>query len=181
MYFFPISFYDSSVRCKLKPYFCGGQDISILLSCLKVHIPSLTLIVYISVCVCLSLCISSFLQSTWTTPSWRRTGLTSESTSLRSAVSDTIVIMRSLCTFCQKAEWSLNRNTVLSSFSQCEGEKGSLIYQWTKQATICFTNWWGYFWCCCKLLKPLKWHSPPFLYPFCLFFSYAFTFENNQV
>ena len=94
---FHVSLRGSLVRFEPKAHLCGVRAISLLLSCLKVHIASLMLIVYICSCVC----VSSSSQLTWTTPSWRRTGLTSKSTCLHSSVSDVVVSVRSLCTFCQ--------------------------------------------------------------------------------
>lgn len=77
---------------------------------------ALILIVYVSVCIC------SSSQLTLTTPSWRRKGLISKSPCLRASVSDIVVSVGSLCTFCQIENKLLKLNDgthcVLHSFSQ---------------------------------------------------------------
>lgn len=54
---FHISLCSSSVAFKMKEYFCEGQAISLLLSCLKVH---LVLSHWIYTCVCVCVCFQLF-------------------------------------------------------------------------------------------------------------------------
>lgn len=101
--------YDPLVRLKRKAYVCGARHVSPPLSCVKVHNMSLTPIVLLCVFV------FSSSQLTWTTPSWRRTGLISESSCLCSITRGAFALSSQIQT-CD-TEWSLNP-TVLHSFSQ---------------------------------------------------------------
>lgn len=101
--------YDPLVRLKRKVHVCGVRHISPLLSCVKVHNVSLTPIVLLCVFV------FSSSQLTWTTPSWRRTGLISESSCLRSITRGAFALSSQIQT-CD-TEWSLNP-TVLHLFSR---------------------------------------------------------------
>lgn len=106
-----------------------------LFSYLASNIAALILIMYIYFPVCVCVFVSSFSQLTWITPSWRRTGLISKSQCFCTSVSDIVVSVRSLCTFCQ-IYMALNEVWItvclthsVSSFPVWRRE-GSYIYQW---------------------------------------------------
>lgn len=86
-------------------------------------------------CVLLCVCFSS-LQLTWTTPSWRRTGLIFKSTCHRSAAYGAFALFCQIQTY--YAEWIMNHTPVHSFsllFSSVVG--GILALSMIKWATIC--------------------------------------------
>lgn len=77
------------VDFKPEVHFSGTQDISLIMSQSSCRL---------RLTDCVHVYVYSFSQSTRTMPTSRRTGLISESTDLRSFVSDTVISVRSLCT-----------------------------------------------------------------------------------
>lgn len=67
--------------------------------------------------LCTCVCVFSSSQLTWTTPSWRRTGLISESTCLRSVTRRAFALSAQIQT-CD-TEWSLNHTDIQSAHFQC--------------------------------------------------------------
>lgn len=107
--------------------------------------------------MCTFVCTFSSLQLTWTTPSWRKTGLIFKSTRHRSTVYGAFALFFFLP--------NTNLRCWMKYESYCAAliqlvyfnmGRGIIASSKNKMGNHLLTNWWVYFWLYCKLSKQSK-------------------------